>query len=133
MSSPGTAHALHWPVEPVDPAVARVDYDVRADEFLVYFDGKPVPKLSDPLIAPGFRAVSIMFGADDDDELTGEIVGVHIIPMLLGAVQDHPRWAVLAWAALAGDDDMGLLRERLPGFLQEIEAAFRQFGTPLLD
>ena len=27
--------------EPVDPRIARVDYDVIADEFLVYFGGNP--------------------------------------------------------------------------------------------
>jgi hypothetical protein len=119
----------HWPAA-IDPATAHVDYDVPADEFLVYFGGKPVPAVSDPLDAPGFEDVAIMLGVGADDESTDDIVGVQVIPMLLGAVQEQPAWAVLAWAAMAGDFDTELLQERLPGFLAEVHQAFNQFWTP---
>jgi hypothetical protein len=119
-----------WPVEPVDPTIAYVSYDVPADEFLVYFSGKPVPKVSDPLDAPSFRGVSIMLGLGVDDEGTDEIVGVQVIPMLLGAVQEQPAWAILAWAVMAGDFRTELLKERLPDFLTEVNAAFSQYWTP---
>ena len=118
-----------WPAT-VDPATAHVDYDVPADEFLVYFGGKPVPAVSDPLVAPGFEDVAIMFGVGADDEETDEIVGVQVIPMLLGAVQEQPAWAVLAWAAMAGDFGTEQLQERLPGFLAEVHQAFSQHWTP---
>jgi hypothetical protein len=118
-----------WPAA-VDPAVAWVDYDVPADEFLVYFGGKPVPAVSDPLDAPGFDDVAIMLGVGADDDETGEIVGIQVIPMLLGAVQEQPAWAVLAWAAMAGDFGTELLKERLPGFLTEVHQAFSQYWTP---
>ena len=71
-----------------------------------------------------------MLGVDANDEETGEIVGVHVIPMLLGAVQAQPAWAVLAWAAMAGDFGTELLKERLPGFLTEVQQAFSQYWTP---
>ena len=119
-----------WPVEPVDPELVWVDYDVPADEFLIYFGSEPVSAISSPLNAPGYRGVSIMLGVGADDEETGEIVGVQVIPMLLGAVQDQPAWAVLAWAAMAGDFGTELLRERLPGFLTEVKQAFSQYWTP---
>jgi hypothetical protein len=119
-----------WPADPIDAGLAWVDYNVPADEFLVYFGGKPVPATSDPLNAPGFEDVAVMFGLGADDETTDEIVGVQVIPMLLGAVQDQPSWAILAWAALAGDFGTELLWERLPGFLDQVREAFERSWTP---
>ena len=130
MSNPDTLLAPRWPIEPIDPTNAYVSYDILADEFLIYFGGKPVPKVSDPLDAPDFRGVAILLGVSADDEETDEIVGVQVIPMLLGAVQEQPAWAVLAWAAMAGDFGTELLRERLPGFLAEVHQAFSQYWTP---
>jgi hypothetical protein len=121
--------APRWPTV-IDPTTAYVYYHIPADELLVYFGGKPVPKVSDPLDAPGYDDVAIMLGVGADDEETGEIVGVQVIPMLLGAVQEQPAWAVLAWAAMAGDFGTELLKERLPGFLTEVHQAFSQYWTP---
>ena len=73
-----------------------------------------------------------MLGVGADEEETGEIVGVQVIPMLLGSVQDQPAWAVLVWAAMAGDFGTELLKERLPGFLTEVHQAFSQYWTPPL-
>jgi hypothetical protein len=125
-----TKRAPRWPNEPVNPEVAWIDYDVPADEFLVFFGGKPVPAISSPLNAPGFRGAAVMFGVGADDEASDEIVGVQVIPMLLGAVQEQPAWAVLAWAAMAGDFGTELLRERLPGFLADVNDAFTRYWTP---
>jgi len=130
MSSPETISAPRWPNKPVDPAVAWVDYDVPADEFLVYFEGKPTRAISSPLDAPGFEDVAVMFGLNADGEATDEIVGVQVIPMLLGAVQERPEWAVLAWAALAGEYGVELLQERLPGFLEDVADAVSRYWTP---
>jgi hypothetical protein len=129
MSHTDNSRVPRWPTA-IDPATADVSYEVPADEFLVYFGGKPVPAVSDPLDAPGFEDVAIMLGVDADDEETDEIVGVQVIPMLLGAVQDQPAWAALAWAAMAGDFGTELLKERLPGFLTEVHQAFSQHWTP---
>lgn len=119
-----------WPAEGIDLDGARVSYDVPADEFLVYFGGKPVPKVSSSVRAPGFAGVNVMFALGADRQRTDEIVGVHVIPMMVGAVQDHPDWAILTWAALAGDYGTELLRERLPHFLDEVAEAFRQYWKP---
>ena len=132
MSNPDTQRVPRWPIEPVDPTITDVSYDVPADEFLVYFGGKPVPAISSPLNALGFRGAAIMFGLGADDDATDEIVSVQVIPMLLGAVQDQPAWAVLVWAAMAGDFGTELLKERLPGFLTEVHQAFSQYWTPPL-
>jgi hypothetical protein len=130
VSNPGAATAPRWPVSPIDSEAAWVDYDVRADEFLVFFGGNPVPAVSDPLEGPGFEDVAIMVGLGPDDEETGEIVGIQVIPMMLGAIKDQPDWAPLVWAALAGDSGSELLRERLPIFLDQVEEAFRTYWKP---
>ena len=130
MPNPKTLRATVWPVEPIDPSVAWVDYYAPADEFLVYFGGKPVPKISDSLNAPGFEDVAIMFRLGADDEATDEIVGIHVIPMLLGSVQEQPHWAILAWAAMADEYGVELLKERLPDFFAEVADAFRRYWTP---
>ena len=127
---PNTTRAPRWPNEPVDPALAYVAYDVPADEFLVYFGGKPVPAISSPLDAPGFEDTAVRFALGADDKATDEIVGIQVIPMLLGAVQEQPSWAVLAWAAMAGDFGTELLQERLPRFLTEVQQAFDRYWTP---
>src|SRR4051794_17210866 len=103
MTNVETLSTRQWPAESIDTRLAWVDYDVPADELLIYFGGKPVPAVSDPLNAPGFHGVALMFAVGEDDESTEEIVGVQVMPMLLGAVQDQPHWAALAWAAMAGD------------------------------
>ena len=130
MSVTPTVQLPRWPTQPIDPDVAWVDYDIPADEFLVYFGGKPVPKVCDPLDGPGFQDVAIMLGVGPDGDETGEIVGVQVIPMLIGAVPEQPHWAILTWAAMAGDFGTELIKERLPGFLAEVEAAFHQYWTP---
>lgn len=122
--------APHWPAS-VDSRLAWIDYHVPADEFLVYFGGMPVPAVSSSLDdAPGFEDTAIMIGLGDNHRETGEIVGVQVIPMLVGAVQDQPEWAVLAWAAMAGDFGDQLLRERLPAFLDAVHDAFDRYWTP---
>ena len=117
--------APRWPAL-IDSTIAYVSYDVPADEFLVYFGGKPVPAISSPLNTHGFQDLAIMFGVGPDDEATDEIVGVQVIPMLLGGVQDQPSWAVVVWAVMAGEYGAELLKERLPVFLDEVRQAFEQ-------
>jgi hypothetical protein len=126
----GTTTLPKWP-ESVDSRLAWIDYYIPADEFLVYFGGSPVPAISSSLDdAPGFEDTAIMIGLDADHEQTGEIVGVQVIPMLLGAVQDQPAWAILTWAAMAGDFGDELLRERLPAFLDAVHDAFDRYWVP---
>lgn len=134
MTATQTTHNLLWPKTPIDPAIAWVTYDVPADEFILYFGGEPVPAISDLLAGPrGFDDVAVMVGIGPNNEITDDIVGVHVIPMLLGAVQEQPHWAILTWAALAGEYGEELLGERLPAFLDEIAAAYQTYGTLAAD
>jgi hypothetical protein len=128
----GALLAPRWPKEPIDPSRVWTAYDVPADEFLIYFGGRPVASTCDPLDAPGFEDVAIMIGLDADSQQTGEIVGVQVIPMLLSAVEDQPSWAALAWATLADYHGTELLRERLPAFFDAVHDAFDRYWTPPL-
>lgn len=67
-----------------------------------------------------------MFGVGADDESTDDVDGIQVIPILLGADQEQPAWAVLTWAAMAGDFGTELLQERLTGVIQ----AFSRYWTP---
>jgi hypothetical protein len=119
-----------WPTETIDSGLAWVDYDIVADEFLVYFGGQPVPAITYPFEAPGFEAIAVMIGLDPDRKETGEIVGIHVIPMMLGAVPARPEWSVLTWAVLAGEYGAELLHERLPLFINEVAEAFHTHWQP---
>ena len=120
-----------WPVAPFDPGLAYVDYGAVADELVVYFGGRPVPSFVDPIETPEGSAVGVLVGVDPGGEETGDVVGIHVYPLLVGAVAHHPRWARLAWAALAGwEHDGGMLREELPGFVTEVRELFERFWTP---
>lgn len=119
-----------WPTEAIDTGVAWVDYAVVPDEFLVYFGGQPVPAVSSSLDAPGFEDVAVMFALGAGDETTDEIVGVHVIPMMVGALREQPQWAKLVWAAMAGDYGIEMLRERLPLFLDDVAEAYRKYWKP---
>ena len=89
--------APRWPAETGDPARAYVAYDAPADELVVYFEGRPRGGVCDPIDALG-GDVALIY----DDE-TLEVVGVQVMPLLVGAVMNHPRWATIAWDVLAGD------------------------------
>ncbi len=119
-----------WPATLIDPERAWLDYDIAADELLIYFAGAPVPAVSSPLDAPGFADVAILLGVGADDEPTGAIVGIQVSPMLLGAVQERPAWAALVWAVLAADLGVDLRQERLPGFIDDVADAFRRHWRP---
>jgi hypothetical protein len=125
-------HAVRplWPIETIDSKVVWVDYDIVADEFLVYFDGQPVPAITYPFEAPGFEATAVMIGLDSDRKETGEIVGIHVIPMMLEAVPARPEWSVLTWAVLAGEYGTELVQERLPKFIDEVAEAFETYWKP---
>ena len=125
VSASATGAAPRWPSDPIDPARVDVDYYPPADEPTVYFPDRPRGGVCDSISVPGFDDVAVIH-----DHGSGEVVGVQVIPLLLGAVKDQPEWAALAWAALAGDLGAELLGERLPGFLAEVADAFGRYWTP---
>lgn len=121
-----------WP-EPdgIDPKRLSVDFDPLADEFLVYFAAKPVPAYSDPFDVEGFEDVALRIDLQPDETSTNEVVGIQVIPFLVGAVPKHPAWAVLAWGALTEfryEEEM--LRDALAAFVAEVRDLFEQHWTP---
>ena len=86
-----------WPaLDAIDPARADVSYDALADELVVYFGGRPISNYVSPIDSPGNDFAAVMVGVNEDESDVGEVVGVHVMPLLVGAVQDHPSWATLA-------------------------------------
>jgi hypothetical protein len=120
-----------WPAEPIDPAGVDLDYNGPADELTLFFGGRPVPSYCDPFDVEGFEDVAIMVGMDGDDASPGEVVGIQVIPLLLGAVRDHPRWATLAWGALSGFGwDAEPLRAEIARFVDEIAELHERHWAP---
>lgn len=113
-----------WPDTAPDPTRVDIDYDPPSDELTIFFGGEPVPAICDPVEALG-GDIAVMY-----DGTTGEVVGVQVIPLLLGAINDRPAWGAIAWAAMAGEFGTELLRERLPGLLAEVAAALVQEVAP---
>ena len=86
-----------WPRPGViDPARCYVSYHPPADELVVSFGGTPVPKYVNPIEAPEADDLGIMVGMNDDESSTGEVVGLLVMPLLVGAVRRHPGWAAIA-------------------------------------
>lgn len=112
-----------WPPAAIDASGVDLDYYPPADELTVFFGGRPVPATSDFLEVEGFRDVAVL--VDDD---TREVVGLHVMPLLMGAVRDHPEWAALAWGALANELGEESLRAALPPFIETVRRVFEQSG-----
>lgn len=131
-TAPVDAHARPtWPTEPIDPAGVDLDYNAPADELTLFFGGRPVPSYCDPFDVEGFEDVAIMVGMGDDDSTAGEVVGIQVIPLLVGAVRDHPRWATLAWGALSGFGwEAEPLRTEIARFVAEIAELHERHWTP---
>jgi len=121
-----------WPVpDTLDTAPMYVHYDPLADELLVYFGGRPVPKYVSPIGAPAGDYAAVLVGMDENDDPSAEIVGLHVMPLLVGAVQKHPKWAILAWGALTDfryEEEM--LRSALADFVAEVRDIFDRYWTP---
>lgn len=112
-------------------AVITRDFKYRRRENHYWQTAPGKTWISDPLDAPGFPHVAIMLGVGPDDEETDEIVGVQVIPMMLGTIQEQPEWALLVWAAMASKYGTELLKERLPIFLDEVREAFEKYWQPV--
>ncbi len=117
-----------WPTEPID--VARVDfqYNPPADELTLFFDGRPLPSYCDPIDAPE-GDVAIMVGMNEDESSTGEIVGVQVLPLLVGAVNSYPGWATLARGSLAGYEEDETVRAAVAAFLVDVAALYERYGV----
>ena len=118
-----------WPSDPFDPDRARVSYDVVADELVIHFGGVAVPAVSELIDAPDVDDAAVLVGLGPNGEDTGEVVGIHVYPLLVGAVQARPRWARIAWAAMAGEIGEEMLRAELPDLVGEIAELFDRYWT----
>ena len=82
--------------------------------------------MCDPIDSPSIESAAIVV----NDE-TGDVVGIQVIPLLVGAVQDRPAWAVLAWGALIGFRyEEETLRGAIAAFISEVAELFERYWTP---
>lgn len=85
-----------WPSKPFDPTQASLVYSQLADELVLYFEDRNSPHYVDFIDAPGLPDAAVLIGVDEDDEETGEIVGVQVDLLLARAANLRPAWRVLA-------------------------------------
>lgn len=117
-----------WPTDPIDVDGVDLAYNPPADELTLFFAGRPLPAFSDPIDALE-GDVAIMIGMNEDESSTGEIVGIQVMPLLVGAVHAHPGWATLAWGALAGYEDDETVRAAVAAFLTDVAGLYAQYGA----
>lgn len=112
-----------WPSEPFDNAGAFLHFGEVADELLLFFSPEPVPSVSDPLVeSPDGGETAVLIGLGPDDEETGEVVGIHVYPLLAGPAQAHPAWRGLT----EPDPDP----EVVARFVTEVRELFDRYWTP---
>lgn len=131
MSIPNALSAPRWPVDRIDPGLVSIDYDPASDGLTLYFGGKPISSTVDPISSPGNDYAAVMIGLNDDESSTEHVVGIQVMPLLVGAVQRHPDWAVLAWGALTGfrwEEEM--MRAAVGAFIAEVAELFDRYWTP---
>jgi len=131
VSIPNALSAPRWPVDRIDPGLVSIDYDPASDELTLYFGGKPISSTVDPISSPGNDYAAVMIGLNDDESSTEHVVGIQVMPLLVGAVQQHPDWARLAWGAMVGpgtEDE--LLRSAVAAFIDEVADLFARYWTP---
>ncbi len=110
-----------WPARPFDPARAFLCFDRYADDLVVYFADRAIPSYSDPIDVPEGDDVAVLVRLEDDWASTGEIVGVHIYPFLVGVARAHPAWRVLA--------EPNPPPEAVASFVAEVGALFARYGV----
>jgi len=121
-TDPSAVHRPRWPDQPFDPARAYLNYDVIADDLVLYFGSEPVAAVSDLIDAPEGDDAAVLVGLGPGDEDTGEVVGIHVYPLLAGA---HRKPA--HWRRLAEPDPPA---ELVAGFVAEVRDLFERYWSP---
>jgi len=111
-----------WPSRPFDPARASLFCSSLADELVLYFEDRNSPHYVDFIDAPGLSDAATLIGVDEDDEETGEIVGVQVDLLLARAANLRPAWRVLASANPPP--------EAVACLVADIGALFARYWTP---
>jgi len=106
-----------WPVGEIDPDRCRVLFGLPADELVVRFPDAPGGGISSPIEARDEDSVAILVDAS-----SGEVVGIHVYPLLAGAAKHRP-----AWRRLAEPDPPAELVGR---FVAEVRDLFERYWRP---
>lgn len=77
-----------WPDRLPDPARMSILYGAYADELVVRFDDKRyLDVIVVPITTPQRDYAGLMVAAD-----SGDVIGVHVYPLVAMAVERHPAW-----------------------------------------
>jgi hypothetical protein len=86
-----------WPHRLPDAAQMRNLYGSFADELVVRFDDKWYPDVVVvPITTPRRDYAGLMVASD-----SGDVIGVHVYPLVAKAVERHPAWRAAAEPAPA--------------------------------
>lgn len=111
-----------WPSPPFDPARASLHYSSLADELVLYFEDRTSRHYVDFIDAPGLPDAAVLIGVDEDDEETGEIVGVQVDLLVARAANVRPAWRALA--------EPNLSPEVVTRLVSDIGELFARYWTP---
>jgi len=111
-----------WPDAPFDLARSRLRYGAFADELVLFFSEEPVASYVSGIDAPEHDDAAVLVGLGPGDEDTGEVVGIHVYPLLAGA---HRKPA--HWRRLAEPDPPA---ELVAGFVAEVRDLFERYWSP---
>lgn len=108
--------------DPLPPASAtEVRYGNEADELVARWDGfVPVSAVSMFFEHPGIEAVGVIV-----DWATGQVVGIHVCPLLHRATRRYPHWGSLAHPNPPA--------EAVSALVADVRALFDRYGVDLDD
>ena len=121
-TQPAQTARPRWPAQPFDPIRAYLDYDGYADEMVLYFDGAPSPAVNDAIDTPSDSDTALLVGLGPDGKDTGEVVGIHVYPLLAGAARKPAYWGRLAEPEPPA--------ELIARFVAEVRDMFERYWTP---
>ncbi len=105
-----------WPTSPIDLARCEVRFGLPADELVLSFEpaSRFVPSVSVSIDAPERDDAGVLI----DDE-NGNVVGIHVYPLLAGAARAHPWWHALTEP-----------NPSVHAFVAEVRDLFDRYWTP---
>lgn len=111
-----------WPDVPFALDRSYMHYGAFADEPVLFFSLVPVASYVSGIGVPEDDVAAIMVGLGPDDEGTGEVVGIHVYPLLAEAARKPAHWRRLA--------EPDPPAELVAAFVAEVSGLFERYWRP---